>query len=123
MSAEEAIQGNKKLGSLHIDPMAEPTTSQITGSGSDENAFFANGKEHFQLQHNQQNLGWLGKFWGATNTAAPTNIAGFVIGISALLIVASFAIEQTAELSEARKWLYGLTTSALGFVFGSATKK
>lgn len=123
MSTEEAVPNTKKIGSLHIDPTAEAAASQITGSGNDENAFFANGKEHFQLQHNQQNLGWLGKFWGATNTAAPTNIAGFVIGISAVLIICSFLIEQTAELSEARKWLYGLTTSALGFVFGSATKK
>ncbi|WP_037005623.1 hypothetical protein [Pseudomonas chlororaphis] len=123
MSAEEAVPQSKKIGSFQIDPMAEAATAQITGSGNDENAFFANGKEHFHLQHNQQNLGWLGKFWGATNTAAPTNIAGFVIGISALLIVGSFAIDQTPELSEARKWLYGLTTSALGFVFGSATKK
>lgn len=103
--------------------MAEAAAAQITGSGNDEDAFFANGKSHFQLQHNQQNLGWLGKFWGATNTAAPTNIAGFVIGISALLIVGSFFLNQTTELGEARKWLYGLTTSALGFVFGSATKK
>lgn len=123
MSTNDQSQGNQNIGSLHIDPRAEAATPQITGSGNDESAFFESGKEHFRLQHNQQNLGWLGKFWGATNTAAPTNIAGFVIGISTALIVASFAIEQTTELSEARKWLYGLTTSALGFVFGSATKK
>lgn len=112
-----------KLGSLTIDPKAEASGPAVRGSGDDEDAFFAAGKEHFRLQHNQQNLGWLGKFWGSTNTAAPTNIAGFVIGVSALLIVLSFLITQTPELSEARKWLYGLTTSALGFVFGSATKK
>lgn len=112
-----------KIGSLFIDPTAEPASSQVNGSGNDENAFFANGKEHFHLYHNQQNLGWLGKFWGSTTSAAPTNIAGFVIGISALLIVGSFFLTQSAELNEARKWLYGLTTSALGFVFGSATKK
>ncbi|WP_367082587.1 hypothetical protein ABV589_16655 [Pseudomonas sp. HOU2] len=123
MNSDEATPDTRKLGSLQIDPNAEPASRQTTGSGNDENAFFANGKEHFQLQHNQQNLGWLGKFWGATNTAAPTNIAGFVIGISALLIVGSFGITESPELSEARKWLYGLTTSALGFVFGSATKK
>lgn len=123
MSAEEQYTDNKKIGPLHIDPIAETATATVTGSGSDENAFFAKGKEHFQLEHNQQNLGWLGRFWGSTTTAAPTNIAGFVIGTSALLVVCSFAIEQTAEVSEARKWLYGLTTSALGFVFGSATRK
>lgn len=121
--SEDIPKGPIKVGTLQIDPNAEPAATAISGSGSDENAFFENGKAHFHLQHNQQNLGWLGKFWGATNTAAPTNIAGFVIGVSALLIVASFAIDQTPELSEARKWLYGLTTSALGFVFGSATKK
>lgn len=111
------------LGSLRIDPNAEGTSGALGGSGSEEDAFFANGREHFQLQHNQQNLGFLGKFWGSTNTAAPTNIAGFVIGVSALLVVLSFFIPQSPELSEARKWLYGLTTSALGFVFGSATRK
>lgn len=121
MSGPESSQ--PRLGSLTIDPRAESAGSSTSGSGDDEDAFFAAGKEHFRLQHNQQNLGWLGKFWGSTNSAAPTNIAGFVIGISAVLIVLSFLIPQTSELSEARKWLYGLTTSALGFVFGSATKK
>ncbi|MDH1526692.1 hypothetical protein [Pseudomonas mosselii] len=111
------------IGSLTIDPAAEAAAPALNGSGNDENAFFAAGKEHFQLQHNQQNLGWLGKFWGATDRAAPTNIAGFVIGISALLIVGSFFLTESAELNEARKWLYGLTTSALGFVFGTATKR
>ncbi|NWE72682.1 hypothetical protein HX857_28640 [Pseudomonas gingeri] len=113
----------KSLGSLPIDPAAEAATPALNGSGNDENAFFATGQQHFRLQHNQQNLGWLGKSWGATDRAAPTNIAGFVIAISALLIVGSFFMQESPELNEARKWLYGLTTSALGFVFGSATKK
>jgi hypothetical protein len=121
--ADEDNQAEKGLGSLHINPAAEGTPPLINGSGNEEEAFFANGKEHFHLQHNQQNLGWLGKFWGASTSAAPTNIAGFVIGVSALLIVGSFGVTESAELNEARKWLYGLTTSALGFVFGSATKK
>lgn len=119
--ANDAVE--KKIGSLLIDPTAEAASPQTNGSGNDENAFFANGKEHFHLYHNQQNLGWLGKFWGSTTSAAPTNIAGFVIGVSALMIIGSFFLVQSAELNEARKWLYGLTTSALGFVFGSATKK
>lgn len=123
MSAEEQFGDHKKIGPLHIDPIAEAGTGAATGSGSDENAFFAKGKEHFRLEHNQQNLGWLGRFWGSTTAAAPTNIAGFVIATSTALVACSFAPEQTAELSEARKWLYGLTTSALGFVFGSATRK
>jgi len=123
LSAEEQIPSSGRLGSLLIDPEAEAVTVQKISSGTDESAFFARGKEHFHLQHNQQNLGWLGKFWGSTSAAAPTNIAGFVIGTSVLLLAVSFTIDQTAELSEARKWLYGLTTSALGFVFGSATKK
>jgi len=115
---------NQRIGALPIDPSAEEAGSPIlNGSGNDEDAFFAAGKDHFRLQHNQQNLGWLGKFWGATESAAPTNIAGFVIAVSALLVVGSFFLTESPELSEARKWLYGLTTSALGFVFGSATKK
>jgi hypothetical protein len=121
--ADEDNQSEKGLGSLQINPAAEGTPPLNNGSGNEEEAFFANGKEHFHLQHNQQNLGWLGKFWGAATSAAPTNIAGFVIGVSALLIVCSFGVTESTELNEARKWLYGLTTSALGFVFGSATKK
>lgn len=116
-------EAKQRVGALQIDPSAEGGVPTFNGSGNDENAFFAAGKEHFHLQHNQQNLGWLGRFWGATDRAAPTNIAGFVIGVSLLLVIGSFFLEGSSELNEARKWLYGLTTSALGFVFGSATKK
>jgi len=117
-----AQQGNGGLGSLPIDAGAEPTaTLPATVSGQEEVAFFKRSADEYELLHNQQNLGWLGKFFGA-NSSAPTNIAGFVIVCSLLILVGSL-FSTNPEAAEARKWLIGLITSALSFIFGAASKK
>lgn len=105
-----------------IDPTAEAGTGSTTNiSAQQEMAFYTEGGRQYQLQHNQQNLGYLGKFFGA-NSSAPTNIAGFVIICSLIILFISLFVPGNAELVESRKWLIGLITSALSFVFGAATK-
>lgn len=110
------------IETLVIDPKAENVVAPAKpGSGKQEVDFYNQAGEHYKFLHNQQNLGLLGKLWGAQGSA-PTNIAGLIIILCLLLAVVSFMFEQTAELSEARKWMLGFTTSALGFLFGAASK-
>ena len=114
---------NRSIGALRIDPAAEPIES--TGSlisGQQELDFFKKTGAHFQLAHNQQNWGVLGKLFGS-NSSAPTNIAGFVIICSFIVIVVSLFFPGNSDLLEARKWLIGLITSAMSFLFGAASKK
>lgn len=71
---------------------------------------------------NQQDLGFLGKFFGA-NSSAPTNIAGFVVAISLLALLVTFATGDSDNLTKGQERLIGLIGTALGFIFGAATKK
>jgi hypothetical protein len=114
---------NEDIGALVIDPAAEPITpvpSSITAQ--QENDFYKQTGTKFHLLHNQQNLGVLGKFFGS-NSSAPTNIAGFVIICSFVVIVGSLFVSGNSELVESRKWFIGLITSAMSFIFGAASKK
>lgn len=111
------------LDGVPIDPGAERQASGSPAvSGKQEEQFFKKGGEQFHLAHNQQNLGYLGKFFGA-NSAAPTNIAGFVIVLSLLFLVGSLFSTGNAEVVEVRKLAFGLISTALAFIFGAASKK
>jgi hypothetical protein len=106
-----------------IDPAAEPGSANPSNvSAQQEIEFFSSAGLQYQLLHNQQNLGFLGKFFGA-NSSAPTNIAGFIIICSLFILFISLFAPANAELVESRKWMIGLITSALSFVFGAASKK
>jgi hypothetical protein len=111
------------IGEIIIDPDAElKTNGKANQAAQQEEEFYVLSGEQFRLQHNQQNLGWLGKFFGA-NSTAPTNIAGFVILVSLVMMFATFFFTSNSELSDTRKWLGTLVTTALGFIVGAATKK
>lgn len=104
-----------------IDPKAETRTAgKGKASGQDESNFFAEDAAKYRLLSEQQNLGQLGKLWGSSSSA-PTNIAGMLMLLCFVTIIASFALAQTPDLVEARKWLYGVTTTVLGFLFGTRT--
>lgn len=123
MNSEDSSEASANIGSLTIDPKAESASApSVNATGRQEIEFYDQSGKHYNLLHNQQNLGWLGKFWGASS-AAPTNIAGFVIAVSAVMIAASYVIPEAPDLAEGRKLFATLATSALGFVFGAATKK
>lgn len=124
MNAGEQLDAkNRGIAALVIDPGAEPGSAGPANiSAQQESDFYTRSGAQFHLLHNQQNLGFLGKFFGA-NSSAPTNIAGFVIICSFLILVASLFTPGNLELIEARKWLIGLITSALSFIFGAASKK
>lgn len=123
MSGEQPAPTNGGIGSVRIDPAAEEISRQPAAvSAQQEVDYFEQGRARFLLEQNQQNLGVLGKFFGASS-AAPTNIAGLVAVCSILLIVISFLMPSTPELVDARKWFFALITSALGFIFGAASKK
>ncbi|HLA33030.1 MAG TPA: hypothetical protein VJ047_18570 [Pseudomonas sp.] len=123
MISDDSSEGSGGIGSLTIDPKAETaSTPSANATGRQEIEFYDQSGKQYNLLHNQQNLGWLGKFWGASSSA-PTNIAGFVIAISVVMIAASYLIPEVPDLAEGRKLFTALATSALGFVFGAATKK
>lgn len=106
-----------------IDPASEPATAGLPDvSPQQESDFYASAGQQYRLLHNQQNLGFLGRFFGA-NSSAPTNIAGFVIICALIILLISLFVPANADLVESRKWMVGLITSALSFVFGAATKK
>lgn len=111
------------IGAVSIDPGAEPNAHQpAVVSAQQETEFFRESGAQFQLQHNRQNLGFLGKFFGSS-ASAPTNIAGIVVIVALLILGASLFVGGDAEITEARKLLFGLITSALAFIFGAASKK
>ena len=110
------------IGNIEIDPTAEDVPNASPNTARAEDNFFKSGGIEERLRHNQQNLGWLGKFFGA-NSSAPTNIAGFVIVCSFVVYVVSFCFNVSPDLSDMRKLLGGLITTALGFIVGAATKK
>ncbi len=111
------------IGTVLIDPGAEPNTQlPATVSAQQEVEFYKQTAAQYQLLHDQQTLGYLGKFFGASS-AAPTNIAGLVALCSFLVVVVSVFLPANPELTETRKWMIGLITTALGFIFGAASKK
>lgn len=117
-----------------IDPAAEkPTkTPRARGgagkqpTGKDEERFYEDAGEEYKLQHRQQDLGWLGKFFGGSNSA-PTNIAGLVIVFCFLALFITTVVtvkpEDAQRLSDIQKVIFGLIGSAMSFIFGAATKK
>lgn len=111
------------LDTLRIDPDAESSSSVVSQvSAKQENAFFALGAAEYQLEQNRLNLGWLGKFFGA-NSEAPTNIAGFVAVVGLVVLLGSMFFQPSDEMSDLRKTLAGLISTALAFIFGAASKK
>jgi hypothetical protein len=105
-----------------IFPEAEAGTKlPSTISRQQEQKFFDNAGREYALKHNQQNLGQLGKFFGA-NSTAPTNIAGLVIVASILLLALTF-FAPVSDAADARKLLIGVLMSALSFIFGASSKK
>lgn len=119
-----------------IDPAAEKpakaprvrNSASKQPTGKDEERFYQDSGEEYKLQHRQQDLGALGKFFGGS-TSAPTNIAGFIAVVGVLALIISFLIRANTDsidgqrLADAQKLLIGLITSALSFIFGAASKK
>jgi hypothetical protein len=110
------------IGSAPIDPQAESVSRlPATVSPQQERDFYKDSGSEFKLQQNWQELGFLGKFFGASSSA-PTNIAGFV-AVACLTALIGSLFTSGADIVEARKLLIGLITSALAFIFGAASKK
>ena len=112
------------LASFSIDPEAElPTTNSASAvSGQQEVDFYSWTGEQAKLAAHRQNLGYLGKFFGA-NASAPSNIAGFVVGLSMLMVFATFALSGDQSMIDARNHLFSLIAGAVGFLFGATNKK
>lgn len=112
-----------QIGNVTIDPNAEPSNQgSVNGLAQQEQQFYRQGGEQYKLMQNQQDLGYLGKFFGA-NSSAPTNIAGFVIALSMITLIVTFAMTESPSLADGRKLLIGLISSAMAFIFGAASKK
>jgi len=112
-----------QIGNVTIDPNAEPLNQgPANGLAQQEQQFFRQGGEQYKLMQNQQDLGYLGKFFGA-NSSAPTNIAGFVIALSMITLIFTFAMTESPSLADGQKLLIGLISSAMAFIFGAASKK
>lgn len=110
------------IDEVPIDPKAEAiSTTRGQATGQDESNFFAEDAARYKLLHNQQKLGLLGKLWGSSSSA-PTNIAGMLLILCIVIVCCSFfPTNQTPGLDDLRKWLYGITTTCLGFLFGAKT--
>lgn len=109
------------LDELVIDPKAEAISpGRGKTSGQDESNFFAEDGQRYKLLQNQLKLGHLGKLWGSSSSA-PTNIAGLLLLLCFLVVCASFFVTPTPGIEDLRKWLYGITTTCLGYLLGSRT--
>jgi hypothetical protein len=119
----EAPGAAPSIASATIDASAEPMQpSPANVTAQEEAEFYRRSSATFQLEHNRQNLGVLGRFFGA-NSAASTNIAGAVVGVSLVGVFVTLFFPGNPELAEARKGLLALITAALSFIFGAASKK
>lgn len=77
------------------------------------------------LDDRHKERGVLGKFFGGKEHA-PTNIAGFVLGLSAmavLFLLTLAAIYPEARLTEAIAGFFGIITTTLGFMFGRSKQE
>ena len=116
-------QSTQQIATAPIDPGAEVTGGSVPGvSGQKENDSFENDAKRHELDLLKQEMGVLGKFFGGAN-AAPTNIGGLALVICFLFLGVSFLLPASSDLNDARKWVYGLGSGALGYLFGSAKKK
>jgi hypothetical protein len=70
----------------------------------------------------KDSAGVLGKFFGI-GFSASINIAGLVAVVSLVLIAASFFVDASPGIHDAREWLCALVASALSFVFGATCTK
>jgi hypothetical protein len=110
------------IGDIAINPEAEARSNgQANSAAQAEENFYEESGVQYQLQHNQQNLGWLGKFFG-TNTMAPTHIAGVVILMCLAMLVITFFF-PVPEVGEARKIVVGLMSSAMAYIFGASSRR
>ena len=123
---QKQVPSNGGIGSLPIDPGAEPLQNlPAVVSGQEETDFYRLSGAQERLRHNEQNLGMLGKLFGSngSNASASTNIAGLVICASFVFLGVSWLVPNTPELVDIRKLLIGLISTALAFIFGAASKK
>lgn len=119
----EAPGAAPSIASATIDASAEPIQTLAANVTAQEEAeFYRRSSATFQLEQNRQNLGVLGRFFGS-NSAASTNIAGAVVGVSLIGVFVTLFFPGNEELAETRKGLIGLITAALSFIFGAASKK
>lgn len=120
-AAQKVLPPQLPIDEVVIDPKAEAISAKRgQTTGQDESNFFAEDAERYKLLHNQQKLGHLGKLWGSSSSA-PTNIAGMLLILCIVMVCVSFFPTQSAGLDDLRKWLYGITTTSLGFLFGAKT--
>lgn len=119
----DPAQATPDIGTVPIVPGAEPNTPAAGGVTPQQEAdFFKRAGTEYNLEHNKQNLGLLGKVFGS-NSSAPTNIAGITVLLSFALYAVSYFLTSTPELANARTGLLGLIGTALGYIFGAASKK
>jgi hypothetical protein len=108
-----------------IVPTAEQTPAANQNplvTGQQEQASYEQAALEHRLRENGQNLGWLGKFFGS-GPNAPTNIAGFVVVACLIGIFTTFLKDPSAQTGELQKLLLGVLLTALGYLFGSNSKK
>ena len=121
MEQKENNNGNG-IASVVITPDAEPNVSGSSNvSAKQEIDFYTNTGREYDLQHNQQNLGVLGKFFGSSSSA-PTNIAGLVVLLCICLYAVTLVVE-TSDVAAVRAALLGFASSSVGFIFGAFSKK
>ena len=110
------------IANVTIDPDAESRGASSTTASQQEAKFFEDSAAQYQLQHNQQNLGWLGKFCGS-KSSAPTNAACFVIAGSFVLIALSIPMVDAAEAEGIREMMVAFAGAALAYLFGASSKE
>ncbi|MBC7857843.1 MAG: hypothetical protein H7Z39_03515 [Burkholderiaceae bacterium] len=120
MTSDAGAEGSD-IGTAPIDPDAQPARAPSTGSGRQEDAFFANAKRKHELELIKHDLGFIGKAVGSS-AQAPTNIAAFLIVCLILFITISAFMPASPAMDDTRKWAFGLVTLVVGYLFGAGTK-
>lgn len=120
MTSAAGAEGDD-IGTAPIDPDAQPARAPSTGSGQQEDAFFADAKRKHELELIKHDLGFIGKAVGSS-TQAPTNIAAFLIVSLILFITTSAFVPTSPAMDDTRKWAFGLVTLVVGYLFGAGTK-
>lgn len=121
IGSTDVIGNATTIGSLPIDPAAEPSKGQQAPvSSQQEVEFYRQSQAEFELENNRQNLGWLGGIFGGKESA-PTNIVGLAVGVALFGLLVSAFCAPTQSMADLQKYLGGIITTGIGFLAGTAT--
>ena len=117
-----ATGNGNSIANAIIDPDAEEiSTAPSSVTAQQEEKFYSLSAMQHRIELQKLELGYLGKFFGSGSKAG-TNIAGITAVVALVLFVLTFFL-KVDDVGAVRSGMLSIVTSALGYIFGAASKK